>query len=474
MGVDYAVDEFEVDDYPYRSVNRIVETALYPPMGPADGPELSRQRGDSNSIVFRVVRLRILVDANDRSIVGFVMVSHAMVHIYELSVPILLTVWLAEFSTTAAILGTAAAVGYGLFGVGALPGGLLVDRFGSRRLIVACLVGMSVSFLALSIAPTVAGITVALALWGLAASVYHPAGLTLISNGVDDRGRAFAYHGMAGNTGIAGGPLLAAMLLLTFEWRLVAVILAVPAALAALVGLVVSFDPTAAVDVADSERTRRSPASLAEFGTETRRLFTVGFLLVFCIVAFNGLYYRGVLTFLPELLGDFLTATVGDIGLGFIDPGSPVAAKFDPARYLYAGLLTVGIGGQYLGGRLTDRIEPDRGLTVMLGVLTTIALVFVPLVQTGVGGLVAGSFVLGVALFAIQPLSQATIAKYSVPESRGLSFGYTYLAIFGIGALGAAITGAILTYSSVPVMFLVLAGFSVTGLALGLTLLGRQ
>ncbi|MEA1930686.1 MFS transporter [Halohasta litorea] len=402
------------------------------------------------------------------------MVSHSMVHIYELSVPILMTVWLVEFSTTSAVLGTAAAIGYGLFGVGALPGGLLVDRFGSRRLIVACLVGMSVSFLVLSLAPGVIGITVALALWGLAASIYHPAGLTLISNGVQDRGQVFAYHGMAGNAGIAGGPLVTALLLLTFEWRLVAAILAVPAAIAAVIGLTVSFDPTAAVDVDDGEPERRSPASLAEFGSETRRLFTIGFLLVFCIVSFNGLYYRGVLTFLPELLGDFLTAAVGDVQLGLFDPDSPVAAEFDLSRYLYAGLLTVGIGGQYLGGRLTDRIEPDRGLTVMLGVLTTIALVFVPLVQTGLAGLLLGSFVLGVALFAIQPLSQATIAKYSLPESRGLSFGYTYLAIFGIGALGAAITGTVLTYSSVSVMFLVLASLSTIGVSLGITLLRRQ
>lgn len=46
-------------------------------------------------------------------------------------------------------------------------------------------------------------------------------------------------------------------------------------------------------------------------------------------------------------------------------------------------------------------------------------------------GLLVGSFVLGAALFAIQPLSQAAIAEYSLPESGGLSFGYTYLAVFG-------------------------------------------
>jgi MFS family permease len=414
------------------------------------------------------------MDSNDRSIVGFVMVGHAMVHTYELSIPILMAIWLLEFSTSAAVLGVAVSVGYGLFGVGALPGGLLVDRFGSRVLISACLAGMGLSFLAVSLAPGVFGVTVALALWGAAASVYHPAGLTLISNGVAERGRGFAFHGMAGNVGIAGGPLLTAVLLLVFPWRLVAAALAVPAVVAAIVGLFIDFDPTAAVDLADGGRQGRSPSSLAEFARETRRLFSVGFLLVFVIVAFNGLYYRGVLTFLPGLLGEFLAAAVGDVRPGLFDPESPMAEAFDLAKYLYAGLLTVGIGGQYLGGRLTDVIEPDRGLVVMLTLLTALALLFVPAAQAGLWGLLAGSFVLGFALFAMQPLTQATIAKYSLPEARGLSFGYTYLAIFGIGALGAAVVGTVLTYGSVSVMFLVLAGFSGVGGLLAIGLVTRR
>jgi len=413
------------------------------------------------------------VDDNDRSILGFVMVGHAMVHVYELSIPILMTIWLLEFSTNAAVLGWAVAVGYGLFGAGALPGGLLVDRFGSRTLVSACLAGMGLAFLALSLAPGVAGVTVAVALWGVAASVYHPAGLTLISNGVRERGRGFAYHGMAGNAGIAGGPLATALLLVAFDWRLVTAVLGVLALVAAAAGLSVQFDPTAAVETTDGGHSRGPPASVPEFVAETRRLFTLGFALVFVVVSFNGLYYRGVVTFLPELLGEFLTAAVGDVRPGVVDPGSPVAAAFDLSRYLYAGLLTVGIGGQYLGGRLTDRVEPDRGLAAMLAVLTGLAVAFVPAAETGLGSLLAVSVLLGFALFAVQPLSQATIAKYSLPEARGLSFGYTYLAIFGIGALGAAIVGTVLTYASPAAMFALLAGFSMTAGLVALVLVRR-
>lgn len=410
------------------------------------------------------------MDQNDRSIISFVMVGHAMVHTYELSIPILMTVWLLEFSTSTAVLGVAVAIGYGLFGLGALPGGILVDRFGSQTLITVCLAGMGVAFLSLSLVPGIIGITIALAVWGAAASVYHPAGLALISNGVKERGRGFAFHGMAGNTGIAGGPLVTALLLVLFDWRLVTALLAGPALLAALVGRTRQFDPVAAIDTSNSPNRQQTPSSLSSFTTETRRLFTVGFLLIFVIVGFNGLYYRGMLTFLPELLGDFLVEAVGDVRPGIFAPGSPMAAEFDLAQYLYVGLLTVGIGGQYVGGYLTERVDVERGVGVVLTVLTLIALLFVPAATIGLSGLLLVSFALGGALFAIQPLTQATIAKYSLPESRGLSFGYTYLAIFGVGALGAAVSGTVLAYADVSTLFIVLAMFSASGAGLALLL----
>ncbi|AUX07897.1 major facilitator superfamily MFS_1 [Halalkaliarchaeum desulfuricum] len=82
---------------------------------------------------------------------------------------------------------------------------------------------------------------------------------------------------------------------------------------------------------------------------------------------------------------------------------------------------------------------------------------------------------LGVALFTIQPLQQATVASYSSPETRGLSFGYTYLAIFGIGALGAGLAGTVLTYADVNVLFVVLAVIAILGsvLAFGVRQIGR-
>jgi MFS family permease len=384
------------------------------------------------------------MNTNDRAIVGLVMVGHAMVHTYELSIPILMTVWLTELEVSTSVLGVASTAGYALFGLGALPSGILVDRWGSRRLIAACLAGMGASFVLLSLAQSVWTITVALVAWGAAASIYHPAGLSLISTGVQARGHAFALHGMAGNAGIALGPLLTALLLIGLDWHLVAAGLALPAAAATVYAWRASFDEHAAEAPGEASEPEAHP--LRRLWTSSRQLFATGFAAVFAVVMLSGLYYRGALTFLPELLTPLVTLDL------------PV--DLEPGRYVYAGLLMVGIGGQYVGGRLTDWMRTERALAVAFLALAGIAVAFLPVARTGTGGLVAISVALGFVLFLVQPLYQATVALYTPTRVRGLSYGFTYLGVFGIGALGAAIAGAVLQFVSPTALFAVLAGFA--------------
>ncbi|SDG12656.1 Predicted arabinose efflux permease, MFS family [Halorubrum xinjiangense] len=413
------------------------------------------------------------MDAAERRIVTFTAGSHGLVHTYELSIPILLTVWVGEFSTTAAALGVVVTLGYGLFGVGALPGGVLVDRFGSKPLILACLAGMAGSFLLVSLAPTLPVLAAAIAIWGLTASVYHPAGLSLLSKSIEQRGTALGYHGIGGNLGIALGPLATALLLLAFDWRLVTAALAFPAAAVAAYGITVDVDEggsDAAGTSDDGGPTggTKGEVSLSSIATDTRLLIAGGFLVVFAFVTFSGLYYRTFLTFLPDLLGDVLG---GLVDLQLVDPSSPYADQFDVGRYLYVAVLTVGVFGQYLGGRIADRVPPERGLVAVMGVLSALALLFIP--ATGaVATFVAVSLALGVALFTVQPLSQATVAAYSPSEARGLSFGYTYVGIFGIGALGSTLAGTVLTRAGPRELFVVLAVIAALG-ALSATAVAR-
>ena len=429
------------------------------------------------------------MNENGRSIVAFTMVSHAIVHTYELSIPILVVIWLSEFSVTTATIGTIVAVGYALFGIGALPSGLLADRYSTRSMVLVGLAGMGASFLLLSTARGTATIALALGLWGVFASVHHPASLSLISTGVEESGTGFAYHGMAGNLGIAFGPLVTASLLIVFDWRLVSALLVAPAVLAVAYALTAEFDEMAAVDpeeigeddgTGDANETgdddgtgsddgrSAGPESIGAFLADSRALFTLGFALAMAVVLMNGIFYRGVLTFLPDVLGGYLPDVSGTIGL--FAPDSPMAEEFDLASYLYAGLLTVGIAGQYVGGKLTDRIQVSAGLAAVFTALVVLAVLFIPVAEAGLWPLVAMSAVFGFVLFSIQPLYQAAIAVYSPPDGRGLSYGYTYLANFGVGAAGAALAGYLRGVTTVRGTFLVLALVPAAGAVVALVL----
>jgi MFS family permease len=411
--------------------------------------------------------MSINMNDNSRSIVLFTGISHAIVHTYELSIPILVAIWLVEFPVTTATLGVVVSIGYALFGIGALPGGVLADRLGSRTLILGCLAGMGLSFLLLSFAPGVITIAIALAAWGIAASVYHPSGLSLLSTGVDNRGSAFAYHGMAGNIGIAFGPLLTALLLLTFDWRMVTRLLVIPTIVAIAYALTTEFNEVAAVtsDGSTDEdylSDENSSMSFSMFLADSRSLFTLAFSLAMVVVMMNGLFYRGMLTFLPDVLDQFLPPVSNYIQL--FEPGTPVAEKFTLSSYVYVGLLIIGIGGQYTGGKISDRISPTTGLAFVFASLMIISISFVPAARIGLLPLLAVCGLLGFFLFALQPLYQATIANHSPPDDRGLSYGYTYLISFGIGASGAALSGYLLTLVGVDGTFFSLALFPGVGI----------
>jgi len=400
------------------------------------------------------------MDGNDRSIAAFTMLGHGLVHWFEMSIPIFLVAWRGAFDVSLVLVGLVVALGYAPFGLGSLPGGVLADRFGPRRVILACFAGMTGAFVLVAAADSMLSIAVALVLWGAAASVYHPAGNSLISTGASKRGTVFAYHGMAGNIGLALGPFTTATLLIVFDWSVVAAFVSLPGLFALVYAWRVEFDPAAATEDADAGP--GTPLTLPTFLANSRRLFATGFLVVFALVTFEGLFYRGVLTYLPEILQD-LEAIEG-IAAGDL-------AGIEPGDYLFVSLLVVGILGQYVGGKLTERVAVERGLVVIFGILAVLVVAFVPVAALGLAPLLVLCGLLGFFLFAIQPFYQVAVALYTPADTRGLSYGYTFLAEFGFGATSVAVGGFLLGRFTLAAFFLVLAGFALVAGLLALLLL---
>ncbi|MDG5758371.1 MFS transporter [Natronococcus sp. A-GB1] len=402
------------------------------------------------------------MDRNDRRIARFTMLGHATFHLYELTIPLFVVVWLEAFDVSAAVLGTVVAVGYALIGIGALPSGALADSYGSKRLVVLSMAGMGGGFVLIAVAPSLPLLAVALVLWGAAASLYHPAGLSLITRGSERQGTVLAYHGVAGNVGTAVGPLVAALLLTFLDWRLVAGLFAVPAALAILVAGRLEFVERTATD--PDESTATDADGLSAIVAQSRVLFVGSFLLVFAIAVLAGTYYRGLFTFLPDVLA----------GLPVFEPVEIAGETFEPSQYAYAGLLLVGAAGQYTGGRLSDSRSPERTIVAVFIALIVVSLSFPVVTSFGLFATVAICALLGFFVFMEAPIHQALIGEYVAADVQGLSFGYTYLGVFGIGAAGASIAGIALTYGGTALLFVALAALPTGGLVLATILLVRS
>jgi MFS transporter, FSR family, fosmidomycin resistance protein len=416
------------------------------------------------------------MEGNDRSIAGFTMLAHGTFHTYELSIPIFIVIWLDVFDVSAAVLGLIVSVGYGLIGVGALPSGVLADTYGSRQLIVASVVGMAGGFFLLALAPNVYTLGAAIVIWGAAASVYHPAGLSLISRGAKERGTVFAYHGVGGNVGTVLGPLVAALLLIFLDWRFVIVALVIPAVVVVVLGTTIEFEETAATTASadggarsdggeradDQESEDRTDEDdepsfdLRSILADSRLLFTTGFALAFVIVMLYGTYYRGLLTFMPDMVAN----------LPQFDAYTVFGRSVEPAQYIYTGLLTIGILGQYAGGRVTDLIRTEYALLTTLGALAVFAFAFLPAADLGIVPFVVLCGILGFFLYATAPIYQVVIAEKSADDVHGLSYGFTYLGMFGFGAAGAALAGSILTYFDAGTLLATLGAIALVAAAL--------
>jgi len=264
---------------------------------------------------------------------------------------------------------------------------------------------------------------------GFGPGALNPTGLSLISRRLREPGRGFGWHGMGGSLGVALGPAaVGGLLALGWPWRTVAALLVLPPALglALLLGLGVGGSAPLASD---------PPASL-------RSLLRVSVLLILLVYIFSGIAYWGTLTFLPRL----------------VESGSFVL------------LLALGAAGQVVSGHLADRGRPDRilfALSLFAGsLLAAFALnpenLFLP-----------AAWLFGFLLFSLEPLQNTLVTGEVPPNARGTAFGITFLGVFGLGSVGAALAGLLLAQGQKGILFGVL-GLSLLvsgGLAL---LVGRR
>ena len=141
--------------------------------------------------------------------IGVVSAAHFVNHFQYLVVPPLFPLLKAQLGIGFVELGLALTVSAIMSVAAQLPVGFLVDRVGSRLMLMAGLAASGLAFIGFGLAPSYPHLLVAMALFGTASSVFHPADYAILSAIIPGSrvGRAFSIHTFAGFVGNAVAPV---------------------------------------------------------------------------------------------------------------------------------------------------------------------------------------------------------------------------------------------------------------------------
>jgi len=296
-----------------------------------------------------------------------------------------------------------------------LPGGIISERVGERRMLALGLAILSRAFMLLSPAWSFPAIATLCLLIGIGPSLQHPLSSALVSRAYEVQGRrtAMGTYNFAGDAGKVAFPALLSGMLLLLSWRGSVELLGVFGHVAALVVWMGGrsrervVQPAAAVGM----QAQKPPG----WGITDRKRF-------------GGLVAAGMLddsaraaflTFVPFLLAE-KGAGPEQMGLLF--------------TLVFAG----GACGKFICGPLAERLRAVR-MVVVTELLTSIAiLALLPLPLTASLVLLP---VLGIFLNGTSSVLYATVAELVAPEARTRGYGLFYMLYQGSGMIAPVLYG---------------------------------
>lgn len=325
---------------------------------------------------------------------------------------------------------------YGLF---ALPVGLLVDHWQAKGMLVIGLLLMGTGYLLSGLRPDPSTLYLSLGIVGVGASVYHPAGMALISKTVRRRGYALGINGVFGNLGIATAPLVTGLLTWLTSWETAFVILGFTGV---GTGIALAFVP---VDEAIDPVVSRSDGD----GTNLIKYFLILCLALVC----GGIAYRGNMILLPayfELKTTFFHDAIASLSFIKLAGTATLAATI-----LTSLVLMTGMFGQVFGGKLADRIDLRRAYLLVHGASLPFILLMA-FTSEYLLALCAGAYVF--FSLGMQPVENSLIAAFTPRRWRSTSFAMKFILNFGVGASVIYIVGPIKNAFSVETVYVFLAG----------------
>ncbi|MBS3956157.1 MAG: MFS transporter [Clostridiales bacterium] len=282
---------------------------------------------------------------------------------------------------------------------GAAIGGVLVDRFGPRNVLIYAHIAFVPAALAIVLADSIPALAVLVGIWGFAGAPILTAGASFapfIATSAEELKRANALIEGAGSAAFVIGPAIGALIATYANVDLVFYIDAGASIAAAIIVWSVSLAP--------HTRSKRTGGALAEMTQGMRITYSIASVRFYVLIgtavwlgfgvfgALEPLFFRDVVGTGVETIGWMNSL----LGLGFVV-------------------------GAFVFDRLPTRSVTARGLTVAAGAIGTSAALYVLTPELAVIG--TGAFLLGTVAGIFSPLQRTLIHRDTPREYLGRVIG---------------------------------------------------
>ena len=360
----------------------------------------------------------------EKIIIGITGSSHSLVHALMLTFPSLIPIVQKEFNVGLDTLGFVVSISALLFGLGAIPAGWLDRYLGGKKLMIIYQLGASISALMIVLTSSFYMMVIGLSFIGLFCSIYHPTGLTLVSQNINKVSKGMAVHGMFGSLGSAFGPLLAVSLATLISWRASYLVLAILYSILALITF---------LNIPHKNQNINRQKNILKKKTNKKAL-----IYYFITNSFLGMVYYGFTTFMPIHLSENTYEFLPGISQN-------MKAGLFPTIVFIAGMI-----GALLGGKIGEIF--DKRISFIVIIILNIPVFFLVGITSDFA-LIICSIMLGIIYFSNQPIGNTLVSDFSDNKNRGFVYGLGFFISFGIGSFAAGLSGMIAVNYSVPIIF---------------------
>lgn len=367
--------------------------------------------------------------------------AHSLNHSLFLVLPFFLYQVASEFGTTTETIGLLAAITGFIYGFGSLVGGPLSDRLGEAKTITLSLSFSGFSTLIFLIAHDLSSFSIAFLLIGIGASLYHPTANSIISKTFQtNMAEAMGLHGTGGNIGYMFAPLATVAMGNLWGWRYPWIFFGL---LSVLVSILIL-------------KTSKTPSTRNTVKIRVKEVIrTPGLKMVLLYNLMVGLYFKGV---------DFIFPSFIAFRFSPIFQAEIVSALKGVGVF---SLLAIGILGQLLGGRASDRLGSKKAL-IISSVFVSLSLFLLLTVSEPSLSLFLFVSLYGFFFYAHQPALNSLAGLITVNEMRGTMYGILFFFSFGLGSASTAIATSIAQRYDLNTAFYGLTLFSLAALLLSL------